>query len=245
MGFARWERGEHGRQLNTKHGAACLRVVAQDFASVFLDDTETDAQTETRALPNRFRRVERIENAMRLLDTWTGVGKKNDHAAAIARRLDGKNAALMRFHGIDSVVDEIEKHLHELITVAANTREDRLELQFNARLWRAIERAKLNCVGDDGVDVEERAFRWHLACKTEQVADERLCAASLVSNFSGGRTSLFGKRRIIGEQIGKSENRRERIVDFVRRPCGELAERYKLFGLYELRLETLEIFDRL
>src|SRR5438874_4807260 len=39
---------------------------------------------KARALADRLRGVKRIEYAMRLLDAGTGVGKQNDHVAAVA-----------------------------------------------------------------------------------------------------------------------------------------------------------------
>ena len=133
-----WARGrkrrEYGGKFDTEYGATGLRRCSTDFSGVFLDNSETDAQAQARSLSDRFRCVKRIENAMRLFDARTSVGKKNDDVAAIASRLDGEYAAFMGFHRIDSVVDEVEENLHELIAVAANSGENGLELQFDSRL---------------------------------------------------------------------------------------------------------------
>jgi hypothetical protein len=42
---------------------------------VLLNDPKTDAQTQPRAFADRFRCIERIEHAMRLLDAGPSVGK--------------------------------------------------------------------------------------------------------------------------------------------------------------------------
>src|SRR5262249_12674245 len=139
--------------------------------------------------------------------------------AAIASCFYSEDAAFVRFHGVDGVVHDIEEHLHELITISTNAGKHGLELQFDSRLGRAIERAKLNRVGDDCIDVEKRALRWNLTRKAQEIADERLCPASLISNLRGGGPSFVVQRRVIREQVGKAKNCGERIVDFMRRAC--------------------------
>src|SRR2546430_6732508 len=42
-----------------------------------------------------------------------------------------------------------------------------------------------------------------------------------------------------------TEDGRERVVNFVRRAGGELAKRNEFFGLHHLRLQALQILDRL
>ena len=82
------------------------------------------------------------------------------------------------------VADDVEENLHQLISIAANARENGFELQFDARGPGAqVERAKLHSIVDHGVDVQERAFGGNLARETQKIADERFCAASLVANF--------------------------------------------------------------
>ena len=58
---------------------------------------------------------------MQLLDAGAGVGKQDDHVAAVAHGFDCKHAAFVRFHGINRVGYEIEKDLHELIPIATHT----------------------------------------------------------------------------------------------------------------------------
>ena len=103
----------------------------------------------------------------------------------------------MRFHGIDSIVDEVEENLHELVAIAADTWKHGLQLQLDARLRRTIERAQLYRVGDDGIDVEECAFRRNLSRKAEKVANERFCSPGLIANFRRSGASL------VGESLGR------------------------------------------
>src|SRR5260370_1440368 len=69
----RWKSGHDRGQLNTEDGSAFLPVVGKNFSAVLLNDAETNAEAQARALPNRLRRIERIENALRVLEAGTGV----------------------------------------------------------------------------------------------------------------------------------------------------------------------------
>src|SRR5215467_76207 len=87
--------GENGRQFDTEERAAFLPVIAKNLSVMFLDDSETDAQAETGALADRLGRIKGIKDTMRLLNARAGVGKQNDHVAAIAHGLDHQDAAFV------------------------------------------------------------------------------------------------------------------------------------------------------
>src|SRR5258707_15419495 len=74
----RWKSGHDGGQLNTEDGSAFLPVLGKNFSAVLLNDVEINAKAQARALPNRLRRLKRIENALRVFEAGTGVGKKDD-----------------------------------------------------------------------------------------------------------------------------------------------------------------------
>src|SRR5438445_5007774 len=120
---------------------------------MFLDDAEADAQAETGTFTDGFRRIERIENAVRFLNAGAGVAEQNDYPAAIASGLDGESAAAVgRFHGVDCVVDDVEKNLKQLIAVAPDAGQNRFQLQFDFRGSRTqIKRTELHGVADDRV----------------------------------------------------------------------------------------------
>src|SRR6202035_1070876 len=111
---------------------AFLAVVTENLSTMFLDDAKADAEPQTRAFADRLRRVERIEDAMRLLDARTAIGEQDHHVGAVTNGFDGKNAAIGRFHGIQSITDDVEKNLHQLITVATHARKNGLEPHFDA-----------------------------------------------------------------------------------------------------------------
>ena len=52
-----------GREFNREDGTALRGVCSGDLASVFVDDSVCDGQSEPRALADFLRRVERLEDA--------------------------------------------------------------------------------------------------------------------------------------------------------------------------------------
>ena len=122
----------------------------------------------------------------------------------------------MRFHGVDGVADEVEKHLHELVAVAAHSGEHGFKLQFNARCGRAkIERTKLHGIGHHGVDIEKRALWGNLPCKAQQISNQRFCPPRLLADFRSRRTRLVGQSLVIRQEVRKPKNGGERIIDFM------------------------------
>src|SRR6266478_638186 len=140
--FFRRECREHRRQLHPKNPAALLRVIAKNLSGVLLQDAEADAQAETRAFADRFRSVKGVEHALRVLDPRSRVGKQDHYIAAIAYGLDGQHSALARVHGVNSIVDDVEEHLQQLIAVSAHAWQHGFQLHLDARLRRTqIQRA--------------------------------------------------------------------------------------------------------
>ena len=112
---------------------------------MFLDDADANAKTKARAFAHRLGRIERIENAIGVLESRTRVGEKDDHVAAVTNCLDGEDAAFGGFHGFQGVADDVEENLHQLISVSANAREDGFELHLDTRIpGTQVERTKLH-----------------------------------------------------------------------------------------------------
>src|SRR5437016_1531940 len=116
-------------QLHTEDGSAFLPVVGKNLSAMFLNDAVANAEAQTSAFADRFGRIERVENALRVLEAGTGVGEKDDDVAAIADCFDGEDTAFGGFHGFQGVTDDVEENLHQLISFSANTKEDGLGLQ--------------------------------------------------------------------------------------------------------------------
>ena len=64
-----------GRQSDFEHRSALRRVVRGDVAAMFLDDAVADAESEAGSLTHALGGVERIEDAVGVLDAWSGVVK--------------------------------------------------------------------------------------------------------------------------------------------------------------------------
>src|SRR5260370_42471127 len=74
IGEDRHERG----QFHAEDGPAVLPVVRENFSAMRLNNAKANAQAQARALANRLRRVEGIEDALRILEAWTAVGEQDD-----------------------------------------------------------------------------------------------------------------------------------------------------------------------
>src|ERR1700739_1906113 len=95
------KRREHCWKLHAKHSATGLRVVTKDLSSVFLNDAKADAESKPGTFADRFGVIERIENAVRLFDSRSGIGKQNRPACGVAHGLDRQRApAVVRLHGV-------------------------------------------------------------------------------------------------------------------------------------------------
>src|SRR5271165_6790925 len=187
-----------------------------NFSSVLLHDAVADAEAKAGAFANRLGGVERVKDTMGFADALAGIGKEDDNVAAVALRFYRENAAAGFRHGVQSVADDVEKDLHQLIVVAANSGEHRLQLQLDARpATMQIERAQLNRVADHSVDIEKSFFRGHLSRETQQVLHQVAGTPRLLSYFHSSSASAFRKRGIVGQQVGIAQNSRQGIVNFV------------------------------
>src|SRR5467141_3364009 len=132
MQFLRREGRQNSRQFHAENRTPFLPVVAENFSAMLLNDTKANAEAQAGALANRLRRIERIENAMGVLEAGTTVGEQDDNVAAVADRFDGHHTARGCFHGFQGVADNVEENLHQLISITAHTGKNGLKLQLDA-----------------------------------------------------------------------------------------------------------------
>src|ERR1700688_1681337 len=128
MQFLSRESRQNSRQFYAENRTAFLPVVTKNFSAVLLNDTEANTEAQACALANRLRGIERIENAMRVLEAGTTVGEQDDHVAAVADRFDRQNTARGCFHGFQGVADNVKENLHQLISVTAHSGKNGLKL---------------------------------------------------------------------------------------------------------------------
>src|SRR5262249_44393373 len=67
------------RQAHLNHRPAGLAIPRGNISAMLLDDAVADAQAQARALAHALGGVERIENAVGLLDAGTGILELGDH----------------------------------------------------------------------------------------------------------------------------------------------------------------------
>src|ERR1700728_1066678 len=119
---------------------------------MFLHDAITNTEAQTSPFAHWFRGVERVEHFFGILHPRTGVGKFDDHVAALAQRADHKNAAAARLHSIHSVAYQMIENLKQLVRVATNGGEDAAAFQFDADIFPAkIQIAELYRASENGV----------------------------------------------------------------------------------------------
>ena len=138
------------------------------------------------------------------------------------------------------------KNLQQLIRVATHGGQDAAIFQLDADIFPAqIQIAQLHGAGQDAIEVQQLFFSGNLPRKTEQIVDQVLGTAGLLADFFSQRMRPGVRGVFDGEHVGITENRGERIIDFMRGARGQLAERSQFLGLHEMGLQPLDVFQRL
>src|ERR1700722_13948543 len=237
---------ENRRQFQAERAAALGPVESGNPPAMLFHDSVADAEAESGALADFLRGVEGVEHFFRFFHARSGVREFDDDVAAFAQRADEQDAAAGRFHGIHRVADQVVENLQQLIRIAAHGGEDAAIFQLDADIFSAqIKTAKLHHAGENAIAVQQLFFGGDLPRKAEQIVDEILGAASLLADFIAQSIGASVGRVFDGQHVGITKNRRKRIIDFVRGPRGELAERGQFLGLHEMGLQTLDVFQRL
>ncbi len=241
------EKARHCGEFNPECGAAFWAVLAGNFSALILHQPITDAQAEPGAFSHRLGGVKGVEHQIGVAHTAPCVGKKNDHVAFFKQRAHGQRTAAGFLHRIHGVVDDVGEHLKELIGVAPDLRQGVGVMKFDAHILAAqIDAAELHGAVDNRVDVQRHALlAGHLAREAEQAVDQALGAPRLFSNLFRQAPRPAVHRRIVGQQLGISEDGRQRVIDFMRRPSHQLAKRSQFFRLHELHLQPLQIVQRI
>src|SRR5271170_3402266 len=73
-----------GGEFQADAGAEGLFVVQHDFAAGFLDDAVADAEAEAGAFAHRLRGEERIEGAVQVAESGSGIVEADENAIALA-----------------------------------------------------------------------------------------------------------------------------------------------------------------
>src|ERR1035437_5345500 len=183
---------------------------------------------------------ERIENPFGIGDADAVIAKGNlDESAAVLFALDLNARRVGRVlafaDGVVGVVQDIEKHLLQLVGVSHDIGQGRVEAfdHLNAVTDEVI-RTQVHGALQNGVELHQLALRRHLAGKAEQVLHDLFGALRFLQNHPQIAPRAFGKLGIFHQEVGESEDGREGIVDFVGDARDQLSDGRHFLGVYQL-----------
>ena len=147
-------------------------------------------------------------------------------------------------HRVICVVQDVEKDLLQLMGVANHVRQALVEMLHNVNAVAVeIIGAQLDRAAQDRIQLERVALRRHLAGEAQQILHDLLGPLRLLQNH----TQIFVRRlrqiRILHQKIGKAEDGRERIIDFMGDAGNQLANGGHLFGMHQFVAKNSRIGD--
>ena len=102
---------------------------------MFFHDAVADAESESGAFAYALGGVERIEDAFGVFDACAIVGELRTNVASKAGDPNLEFAAAPRFqNGVDRVIDDIQKHLFDLMRVGDDQRLFRWKIAFHTNV---------------------------------------------------------------------------------------------------------------
>src|SRR5262249_8607394 len=110
-----------GRQAHFDGGAAFWPIVGRDVAAVLLDDPVTDTQAQPGSFAHSLRRIERIKDAVGILDANSRVQELNPHLSITAVNPYADLPALSAFENrVYRIIDDVKKHLLQLMRIGGD-----------------------------------------------------------------------------------------------------------------------------
>src|SRR5216683_1752022 len=175
---------------------------------MFTDDAIADTQAQTSTLADVLGGKERIKNTFGIDDAHTVVAKRNldESVGAGAPHLDASGPRGFA-DGVVSVVQDVEKHLLELVRISDDSGQGFVETfdHLNA-VTDEVVRAQVYGALQDGVELDELALRWHLTGKAEEVLYDLLGALRLLQNHAQIAARAFGEFGVFHQEVGESED---------------------------------------
>src|SRR6266853_3674441 len=211
-------------------------VVTHNLSAMFTDDAIADTQAQTSTLADVLGGKERIKNTFGIDDAHTVVAKRNldESVGAGAPDLNARGPRGFA-DGVISVVQDVEKHLLELVGISDDSGQGFVEAfdHLNA-VTDEVVRAQVYGALQDGVELDELALRRHLTGKAEEVLYDLLGALRLLQNHAQIAARAFGEFGIFHQEVRESEDRGEGIVDFVGDAGDQLSDGSHFLGVHEL-----------
>src|ERR1700687_4379745 len=161
-------------------------VVGRGVAAMFFYDAVADAQPEAGPFPNALRGVEGIEDALGILDSGAVVGALRGNVSTFATDTHPEFAGMTSFeNGIDGIVDDIQKHLLDLVRVGDN------HCRFGGKIALNADVIDLEVVVAQGqsfvenlADIDLISLRLPLAREREKVLDYTVRPLRLLEQFA-------------------------------------------------------------
>ncbi len=204
------------RTMNVAPGLASV-VVTKNLAPMLLQNAVANAEAEAGAFADLFGGEERVENLIRMGDSVAVVAERNfDRVARLGRHdLDARGTADF-VHGIVGIVQNVEKDLLQLVRVAHHLGQSLVEM-FHDIDAVAVEviGPQLDRPAQNRVQLHGVALRRHLAGKAEQVLHDLLGALGFLQDHAHILAGRLGQIGILHQQVGKSQNRGQRVVHFM------------------------------
>src|SRR5216684_3553440 len=209
------------------------------------DDAVADTQTKTRSLSHFFGCKERVEDAVRIGDAGTVIPKEDFHGIVSWRRLDFNPAPSASFpHRVIGVIEDVQENLLELLRIADHTRQ--IGIQGFQNLYAVagkIVGAQFDRLAQHDVDLHRLPAGRGLTRKAEQVVYNFFRALRLQQDDLEIVFRLLGYSRIFQEQIRKTDNSRQRVINLVRDARDQLADGGHFLGVRKLGLQDGSIGD--
>lgn len=125
IGWARHGQAEH------ENRATLWFVLARDLSVMILHDAIHGAQSQPRAFADGLCSIERIEHAMRLFYARPAIGKLHRYIFSRMLCADLKQPSACFLERIQSIFDDLDEGLEQLVAVAPDFRKVRLDQGFD------------------------------------------------------------------------------------------------------------------
>jgi hypothetical protein len=208
-----------------------------------LNDAVQGGEADPRPTAGRLGGEERLEDARRHLGRHPCSGVAHYERRSLRRAqlgardtdLDGERPVPM--HRVARIHRQVHDHLLELRAVGQHRhramRGERDEVQRCAE-----ERSEHRChLRDNLVEIEHLGAQHLLAAEGEQLRGERSCPVRAPEDLANILAPWIIRRELVLKELGEARDGREDVVEIVSDAAGELAHRFHLLRLAELRLE--------
>ncbi len=248
----------HARQEDRKRRADILHAIDGDVSAGLLHDAVARRQPEAGPLPFFLRGEKWLEDVLLHLrrHARAGVGHRELHVLAGGHFIDGikivheigdvfgrdrDRAALG--HRVARIDAEIEQHLLELPRVGLEPPDFRAELRHDLDVLADHAPQHFFHVAHRVVDVDDAQKERLPAAEGEELVRERSREVRRLADFREVLEHPLPLVDLPDDQVAVPEDRGEDVVEVVRDPAREPADRVHLLRLEQLLLEPLALGD--